>query len=177
MMVNGRKAKNVILDILLLLGNLLLAILTILTTLISKTFVAHAFSTLAGFALKTATVFLSAVEMTFVLEMKNANTMNQLKLQEMITGLIVILKLVKLTKVFPAFKVVLNKLLLKQFVETAFLLETKSATMEISKTTMDATIIVLKKQDLNAKETSLLDADRSVETTSKEEMKNVMIRA
>ena len=97
----------------------------------------------------------------------------------MITGLIVILKLVKLTKVLPAFKdsLVIEILILEQVVETAFLLETKGATMEISKTTMDATIIVMKKQDLNAKETSLLDADRSVETTSKEEMKNVMIRA
>jgi len=157
--------------------------MTILTMSSLKPYVAqaqaHAFSTLAGFALKTATVFLSAVEMTFLLEMKNANTMNQLKLQEMITGLIVILKLVKLTKVLPAFKdsLVIEILILEQVVETAFLLETKGATMEISKTTMDATIIVLKKQDLNAKETSLLDADRSVETTSKEEMNNVMIRA
>ena len=77
MMVNGRKAKNVILDILLLLGNLLLAILTILTTLISKTFVAHAFLLLAGFALITVTVFLHAVETARLLEMKNVNTMNK----------------------------------------------------------------------------------------------------
>ena len=50
----------------------------------------------------------------------------------MITGLIVILKLVKLTKVLPALEVLVNeRLILEQFVETAILLETNNVTIEI----------------------------------------------
>ena len=54
--------------------------MTILITMTLFQSAAHAFLLLAGFALITVTVFLRAVEMTFVLEMKNANTMNQQKL-------------------------------------------------------------------------------------------------